>query len=63
MVAVALGWLVLSGAIALHQTVSRAGAQSAALAELNDAARFALAYVETDLRRADSLAWWGVRNR
>ena len=59
MVAVALGWLVLSGAIALHQTVSRAGAQSAALAELNDAARFALAYVETDLRQAGFLGLLG----
>ena len=55
MVAVALGWLVLMGAVALHQTISRAGVQSAALAELNDAARFALAYIETDLRQAGFL--------
>jgi type IV pilus assembly protein PilW len=55
MVAVALGWVVIGGALALHQTVSRSSHQAAALSELNDAARFALAYIETDLRLAGFL--------
>jgi type IV pilus assembly protein PilW len=55
LVAVALGWIVIGGALALHQAVARSSSQAAALAELNDAARFALAYIETDLRAAGFL--------
>jgi type IV pilus assembly protein PilW len=55
LVGVALGWLVVSGALALHQAVKRSSNQAAALAELNDTARFALAYIETDLRQAGFL--------
>jgi type IV pilus assembly protein PilW len=55
LVGVALGWLIVSGALALHEAVSRSSRQAAALAELNDTARFALAYIETDLRQAGFL--------
>ena len=55
LVGIALGWLVVSGALALHQAVNRSSRQAAALAELNDTARFALAYIETDLRQAGFL--------
>ena len=59
LVAVALGWLVVGGALALHQAVARASLQASALAELNDAARFALSYIETDLRMAGFLGLVG----
>ena len=55
MVGLALGSLVLGGLVSMHGQTRRLSAQSQSQADLADAGRFAMSYIESELLNAGFL--------